>query len=484
MTSNIPAAPDLVLVDIADYVIDYQIGSEAAIGTASLCVMDTLACALDALDFPDCTRLVGPNVPGTIVPHGARIPGTHYVLDPETAAFGFGCLIRWLDYNDQFNAARSSHPSDNLAGVLMLADHLSCQRVAAGQAPFLMRDVLHYLIKAYEIQGCLGIENAFGKLGLMDQSLLSRVASSAVLTAMMGGSREAVINAVSNAFIDASLMVYRRAPNTGSRKNWACAESILQAMRLARMAVQGEMGYPSVLTAKTYGFYDARFHGAPFTFQRPYGDYIIQHSNFKLVAAGMHSQTAVEAAFRLHPRVKERLDDIERIDIRGHESLVTVMHKTGPLHNPSDRDHCAQYIVAVGLIHGKLNPTDYEDEFASDPRIDRLREKMVVEECAAYTQGFFDPARRSSASSVQVWFRDGSSTPRIEIEFPAGHVKRRADVIPVLRAKFEASLARRFSASRQASILALLGDGTALGRTAVNEFVSLLIPDAHGVATH
>lgn len=485
MTSNIRPAPDQVLVDIADYVLNYKVGSQQAIDTACLCMTDTLAGALDALDFPDCAKMVGPSVPGTIVPNGARVPGTHYVLDPETATFGFGCLIRWLDYNDTFNAAQGSHPSDNLSGILMLADHISRQRVAAGQEPLLIRDVLESLVKAYEIQGCLAIENAFIYTALMDYNIMSRVASSAVLTRMLGGSRAQIINAVSNAFIDSGLAVYRYAPNTGSRKSWACADAISQAMRLAKMAVKGGMDeIPSVLTAKHYGFYDARFKGKPLTFQRPYGDYIIQHSNFKFVPAGMHSQTAVECAFQLHALVKDRLEDIDRVDVRGHQSFMRVMNKSGPLYNSADRELCAQYIIAMGLIHGKLYASYYEDDFAADPRIDRLRDKMVLTEDADYTRGFFDPDKRSNMTSIQVSFSDGSSTPKVVTEYPAGHARRRAEVKPILRAKFEASLARRFSSRQQERILKLCDDAPALYRTPVHEFMDMLVHDMTAGGEH
>jgi 2-methylcitrate dehydratase len=475
MTSNIRPAPDAELIDIAEYVSSYSVRTAEALDTAALCMTDTLAGALDAVDFPDCTKMVGPVVPGTVVPHGSRIPGTHYELDPENAAFGFGCLIRWLDFNDQFNAARNSHPSDNLAGILTLADHLSRKRIAEGGAPLLVRDVLVYLIKAYEITGCIGLENAIGDDHGIDQNLLTRVASSAVLTHMLGGSHEQIVNAVSNAFIDVSLAVYRRAPNTGSRKSWACADSIMQAMRLARMSVAGEMGYPSVLTTRKYGFYDARNDGQPFKFQRHYGEYIIGQSNFKFVAAGAHSQTAVEAAFRLHSMVKDRLEEIESIIVRGHRAFMGVMHKTGPLHNPADRDHCAEYIIAVGLIHGTISPPDYEDHFAADPRIDRLRDRMDVAEEARYTNDYYDPEKRSSASSLQVRFKDGSATPKIEIEYPAGHSRRRAEVQPILRAKFMASLDRRFAPAQKESIAKLCNDRTALYATPVHKFVDLLV---------
>jgi 2-methylcitrate dehydratase len=410
------------------------------------------------------------------VPHGARVPGTRYEQDPVTAAFGFGCMIRWLDFNDQFSGRQGSHPSDNLAGVLMLADHLSRQRVAGGRASLSIHDVLVGLVKAYEIQGCIALENDFEEGGV-DHNLLTRVASTAVLTRMLGGTRDQIINAVSNAWMDCSPVLYRHAPNTGWRKSWACADASSEAVRLAMMALKGEMGYPSVLTAKYFGLYDARFRGRPFQFQRPYGDYIIRHSMFKFVPAGMHGQSAVECAFRLHTLVKDRLDDIERIDLRTHAYLLDVMHKTGPLYNPADRDHSAQYCVAVGLLHGKLAPRDFEDDFAADPRIDRLRDKMVLTEEPRYSRDFFDPAVRSSANAIQIRFKDGTSTPQIEVEYPVGHQRRRAESMPVLRAKFEASLGRRFSPDRCRDILRLCDDGQRFDAMPVDRFLAMLAAD-------
>ncbi|MGH8633151.1 MAG: bifunctional 2-methylcitrate dehydratase/aconitate hydratase [Burkholderiales bacterium] len=470
---NVRRAPDKVLTDIADYVVSGTIG-EAAIDSARLVLTDTLACALDALDYPECTKLLGPAVPGTLVPHGARVPGTSYELDPATAAFSFGCMIRWLDFNDTFTAAQGSHPSDNLAGVLMLADHLSRRKLTAGRAPLAVRDVLEGLAKAYEIQGCIAIENDFQQAGI-DHPILTQVAGTAVLTRMLGGTRDEIVNGVSNAWIKIPLAVVRHAPNTGWRKSWAAADASASAMRLAQMAVKGEMGYPSVLTAKHYGFYDASFRGKPFRFQRRYGDYVIRHSMFKFVTAGMHSQSAVECALRLHPLVKERLGEIQRVVLHSQRALMGIMNKSGPLHNPADRDHCAQYVVAIGLIFGRLVAGDFEDRVAADPRIDALRDKTVVVEDQRYSRDFYDPKKRSSANAVQVFFKDGTRTPKVEVQYPIGHPRRRAEVLPVLKAKLEASLARRFARKRCDQILALCGDARRLDRTPVNEFVDLLV---------
>ena len=472
-TSNVRSGPDKVLLDIGDYVATFE-PSPQAIDAARFCMLDTIGCALNALDFPECTKLLGPVVPGTHVPHGSRLPGTAYVLDPVTATFSFGCMIRWLDENDTFTAAQGSHPSDNLAGILMLADHVSRQRVAGGGAPLVVRDVLASLVKAYEIQGCLAIENDFKKVAI-DHPLLTRIASAAVLTEMLGGSRDEIVNAVSNAWVDSSLAAIRHAPNTGSRKSWAAADAAFNGLRLAMMAVKGEMGYPAIMSAPHYGFNDARFGGKALAFQRPYGDYVIQHSMFKFVAAGMHSQSAVECGLRLHPLVKDRIADIERVAIESQSALMGIMYKTGPLRNPADRDHCAQYVVAVALLYGRLDATDFEEDVASDPRIDQLREKTTVTENARYTKDFVDPEKRSSANAVQVFFRDGTSTPRVEIEYPMGHPRRRKDFVPVLWKKLDSSLARRYAPKQRMSILALSNDAARLDATPVHEFVNAFV---------
>ena len=473
---NVRKAPDQVLSDIVSYVSDYEVKPQA-IDAARLCLTDTLSGALDALDFPQCTKLLGPIVPGTMVPQGAHIPGTHYELDPSTAAFSFGCMIRWLDFNDQFSGAQGSHPSDNLAGIWMLADYLSRQCLKQGRKPLFMYDVLDALVKAYEIQGCIALENDLGE-GAVDQNLLVRVASTAVLTRMLGGTKEHIINAISNAWIDCSLVVYRHAPNTGLRKCWASADASSEAVRLALMALKGEMGYPSVLSAEHDGLYDARFNGKPFRFQRAYGDYVIQNSMFKFVPAAMHGQTAVECAFRLHPLVKDRLDDIARIDMQSHAYLLNIMNKTGPLYNSADRDHCAQYMVAVGLIHGKLSAKDYGDDVAADPRIDPLREKIKIEENPDYTQAFFDPMKRSNANAIEIHFKDGSSTPKVEIEYPVGHPRRRLDCRHLLQAKFDSSMARRLSSDRRSKVLKLCADSSMFNSTPVDTFTDLFVPDS------
>src|SRR3954470_4526834 len=375
--SNVRQKTDQVIADIADYAMQFSVKSDEAYNTARLCLMDTLGCGFEALSYPACTKLMGPIVPGTVVPNGAKVPGTSFQLDPVMAAFNIGCMIRWLDFNDTWLAAEWGHPSDNLGGILAAADFLSRTRVAAGKAPLTMRDVLTGMIKAHEIQGVIALENSFNRVGL-DHVLLVKVASTAVITAMLGGSREEVINAVSNAWIDGqSLRTYRHTPNTGSRKSWAAGDATSRGVRLALMALKGEMGYPSALTAKTWGFYDVLFKGEPFKFSRPFGSYVMEHVLFKIsFPAEFHAQTAVECAVALHTHVRDRLQDIGKVVITTHESAIRIIDKRGPLYNPADRDHCIQYMCAIGLMKGNLTAADYEDDVACDPRIDALRDKM------------------------------------------------------------------------------------------------------------
>ncbi|MFA5597102.1 MAG: bifunctional 2-methylcitrate dehydratase/aconitate hydratase, partial [Pusillimonas sp.] len=399
--SNTRPTPDQVLVDIADYVINYTPKSDLAYSTARNCLIDTLGCGLEALEYPACRKLMGPVVPGTTVPNGAKVPGTPYQLDPIQAAFNIGTMIRWLDFNDTWLAAEWGHPSDNLGGILATADWLSRTAVAAGKKPLLMRDVLTAMIKAHEIQGCIALENSFNKVGL-DHVVLVKVASTAVVAHMMGLSRDEIINALSLAWVDGqSLRTYRHAPNTGSRKSWAAGDATSRAVRLALIAKTGEMGYPSVLTAKTWGFYDVLFKGQPFEFQRPYGEYVMENILFKIsFPAEFHSQTAVECAMQLHTMLKaagKSAEDIKRITIRTHEACIRIIDKKGPLNNPADRDHCIQYMVAVPLLYGRLTAADYEDSIAADPRIDTLRDKIVCVEDPAFTAEYHDPEKRSIA---------------------------------------------------------------------------------------
>ncbi len=472
--SNVRPDPDQVLVDIVDYVTQYKIESPEAYDTARLCLMDTLGCGLEALSYPACTKLMGPIVPGTVVPHGAKVPGTSYQLDPVMAAFNIGAMIRWLDFNDTWLAAEWGHPSDNLGGILATADWISRTRIAAGKQPLTMRDVLTGIIKAHEIQGVIALENSFNRVGL-DHVVLVKVATTAVVANMIGCTFDETVNAVSNAWIDGqSLRTYRHTPNAGSRKSWAAGDATSRGVRLALMALKGEMGYPSALTAKTWGFYDVLCKGQPFTFSRAYGSYVMEHVLFKIsFPAEFHAQTAVECAVNLHPLVRERLDDIEKVVITTHESAIRIIDKKGPLHNPADRDHCIQYMTAIGLMKGTLTAGDYEEDVATDPRIDALRDKMVCVEDAAWTRDYLDPEKRSIANAVQVFFKDGTSTPKIAVEYPIGHRRRRKDGIPLLEAKFRINLARRFAAKQQNAILAVCGDAKALASTPVHEFVDL-----------
>ena len=474
--SNVRPEPDKVLTDIADYVASYAIDSEEAYTTAQYCLIDTLGCGLEALTYPACTKLLGPIVPGTVVPNGARVPGTSFQLDPVKAAFDLGTIIRWLDFNDTWLAAEWGHPSDNLGGILMTADWLSRTAVAAGKAPLTMRDVLTAMVKAHEIQGVLALENSFNRVGL-DHVVLVKVASTAVIAHMLGLSRDEIINAVSLAWVDGqSLRTYRHAPNTGSRKSWAAGDATSRAVRLALIAKTGEMGYPSVLSAKSWGFYDVLFKGQPFRFQRPYGSYVMEHVLFKIsFPAEFHAQTAVECAMQLHPLVRDRVADIERITIRTHESAIRIIDKKGPLDNPADRDHCIQYMVAVPLLFGRLTAADYEDGVAADPRIDALRERMACVEDKGFSRDYLDPAKRSIANAITVEFKDGSRTPEIVVDYPIGHRRRREEGMPILVEKFRTNLARRFPAKQQAAILDVALDAKRLSATPVHEFVDLMV---------
>lgn len=480
--SNVRPTPDQVIVDIANYVADYEINSTEAFDTARNCLIDTLGCGFEALDYPACTKLLGPVIAGTVVPNGAKVPGTSYQLDPILAAFNIGAMIRWLDFNDTWLAAEWGHPSDNLGGILAVADYLSRKNVAEGKAPLTIKDVLIAMIKAHEIQGILALENSFNRVGL-DHVILVKIASTAVVTKLLGGNKEDIINAVSNAFVDGqSLRTYRHSPNTGSRKSWAAGDATSRAVRLAWMTMQGEMGYPSALTAKTWGFYDVLFKGNAFKFQRQYGSYVMEQVLFKIsFPAEFHAQTAVECAIQLNAQVGselqtlEQIAQIDKIVITTHQSAIRIIDKTGPLDNPADRDHCIQYMAAVGLLKGNLTALDYEDAAATDPRIDAIRSKMTCVEKAEYTTDYHDPEKRSIANAIQVYFKDGSSSDKIAVEYPIGHRRRRGEGIPELVKKFKVNLARRFESNRQADILALCLDQTKLEATPVNVFVDMLI---------
>ena len=473
--SNVRPKPDQVLVDIADYAAKFKITSKDAYATAHYCLLDTLGCGFEALEYPACTKLLGPVVPGTVVPNGAKVPGTPYQLDPIQAAFNLGAMIRWLDFNDTWLAAEWGHPSDNLGGILATADWLSRTAVAAGKAPLTVRDVLTAMIKAHEIQGVLALENSFNRVGL-DHVLLVRVASTAVATAMLGGSLEQIVNALSNAWIDGgALRTYRHAPNTGSRKSWAAGDATSRAVRHALFALKNEMGYPSALSAKTWGFQDVLFKGKPLTLAQTLSSYVMENVLFKIsYPAEFHAQTAVECAMALHPRVVDRISLIERIVIETQEPGVRIIDKTGPLANPADRDHCIQYMVAVPLIFGRLTAADYEDVVANDPRIDVLRAKMTVRENTTFTREYYERDKRHIGNSLQISFSDGSPKLEIRVDFPVGHRKRRAEGMPLLVQKFEASVAAHFPAKQAEAIKAVFARNDFDAMT-VNEFMAALV---------
>jgi 2-methylcitrate dehydratase len=464
-------APDAVLTAIADYALNTIIRSDLAYETAAYCLMDTLACGFQALKYPACTRLMGPVVPGATLVNGARVPGTAYELDPVNAAFNIGAMIRWLDFNDTWLAAEWGHPSDNLGGILAVADYLSRngKRIA-------VHDLLTAMIKAHEIQGVLALENSFNRVGL-DHVLLVRVASTAVVTTLLGGTLEQITNAVSNAWVDGgALRTYRHAPNTGSRKSWAAGDATSRAVRHALFALKDEMGYPSALTAKTWGFQDVLFKGKALALPQPFGSYVMENVLFKIsYPAEFHAQTAVEAAMTLHPEIAARLGDIERVTIETQEPGVRIIDKTGPLANPADRDHCIQYMAAIPLLFGRLSAADYEDAVARDPRVDALRAKMTVTENPAFTKDYYDPAKRYIGNAIQVFFKDGSSSRRVQVDFPVGHRKRRAEGYPLMQAKFEASVAAHFSARQSEAIKALFADRKSLTTLQVSDFVAALV---------
>ena len=468
---------DGVIAAIADYAVNYKPTSELAFDTARLTLMDSIGCALLAMDYPACTKLLGPDVKGTVVPHGARVMGTAYELDPVKAAFDTGAAIRWLDFNDTWLAAEWGHPSDNFGAILTIADHLSRKAGSSSSQKFTVKDVLVAAIKAYEIQGVLALQNSFNRVGI-DHVLLVKVASTAVVTAMLGGDVKQVENAVSNAWLDATLRTYRHAPNTGSRKSWAAGDALGRAVRFGLNAMAGEMGYPTVLTAPGWGFQDVWFKGEEITLERELDAYVMENILFKVsFPAEFHAQTAVECAFELHEEVASRFDEIEEVVITSQESALRIIDKTGPLNNPADRDHCIQYMTAIGLLKGELTAEDYEDEAAADPRIDALRDKMTMRHDQRFTDEYLDPDKRSIANSVQVRFNDGTSTEKVTVEYPIGHRRRREDAKPLLTAKFKAAVATQLNDSRVDQLVELFSDQSKLETTTVDELMNLLVPE-------
>jgi len=467
-----PLPPDALLAQIAEYVCGPRIDDDGATAAARLCLFDALACALESLEHPECTRLLGPLVPGSHVPLGSRVPGTDHVLDPAKATFDLGTMIRWLDFNDACSGRLTMHPSDGLAGLLMLGDWLAREARARETTPLTIGALLDAAIRVYEIQGSLCAANDWRAFGI-DQPLLVEAAVAPVLTRLMGGSVHQVFDATSHAFANCTLSAVRHAPNIGARKNWACARASEDAVRIALMVMAGEEGLPWILSTPELGFHDARFGGKGLQLDGPLGTAVIQRCMFKLLPAGMHGQTAGECALLLHPRVSHRLDDIERIDLRCHRALARIMDKPGALRNPADRDHCVRYIVALGLLQGCVEPGHFRDTMAADPRIDALRAKMTLIEDPLYTEGFFEPARRSSANSIEIVFRDGSSTGRIEREYPLGHPRRRAEALPALRAKFTRAL-RALPPASARRLLELHEDPPALDAMPIDHFMDLL----------
>jgi 2-methylcitrate dehydratase len=476
--SNVRPDPDPELVAIADYVLRTDVGSDEAFTTARCCLMDSLGCAFLALQYPACRRHLGPIVPGTMVPSGTRVPGTSFELDPIKAAFDIGCMIRWLDYNDTWLAAEWGHPSDNLGAILAVADCISRCALATGKPPLTVRDVLSAAIKAHEIQGVLALENSFNRVGL-DHVVLVKVASTALATFLLGGNRAQIIDGLSQAWVDGqSLRTYRHAPNAGPRKSWAAGDATSRGVRLALMTMAGEPGLASPLSAPKWGFNDVCFRGQKLRLPRPFGSYVMENILFKVAyPAEFHAQTAAECGQRLHAEVIERLEQVERIVLTTQESAIRIISKTGPLHNPADRDHCLQYIVAVTLLFGDLTADHYEAQIAADPRIDLLRSKMEVVEDPRYTREYLDPDKRSIANAVQIFFKDGTSTAKVAVDYPLGHRRRRAEGIPLLAKKFRANVAPRFSAEKAAALVELFLDEKRLEAMSVAEMMGMMTAD-------
>ena len=476
MTPGSHRQPDQLLVDIADYVDAFEISSKAAFDTARVALMDALGCGFESLEYPECRKLLGPAVPGITAAHYARVPGTQFELEPVTAAFNIGCLIRWVDFSDTWLGAEGGHPSDNLGAVLAAADYVSRLRQSRGEPGLTLRDVLGYQIKAYEIQGLLALDNGFARHGF-DHAGLIRVASTAVAAKILGGTHAQIVNAVSNAWVDGQpLRVYRQAPNAGYRKCWAGGDATSRGVQLALMALRGEMGYPTVLTDPKWGLYKVVFDGEPFTLRMPYGSFVMENILFKVVYPGcMHGQTALECAIALHPLVKDRLEQVREITLWTYEWALRVVDKQGPLSNAADRDHCLRYMVAIALIKGSIAVSDFEDVAAGDPRIDALRAKMVIREDPRFTREYYELDKRSCANGVQIEFADGTSTARVDVEYPLGHQRRRREGVPLLKEKFAMNLARRFPAERREIILQLYDDVERFQQMRVDKFVDLFV---------
>jgi 2-methylcitrate dehydratase len=477
---NIRPGYDSVISEIANYVTNFEIESDLALDTARNCLIDTIGCGLLALKFPACTKMLGPVVEGTSVPFGVRVPGTNFKLDPIKGAFDIGCAIRWLDYNDTWLAAEWGHPSDNLGAILSITDFISQQKISKGEDPLTMRTVLEAMIMTHEIQGVLALKNSFNKVGL-DHVVLVKVASTALVTKLMGGTKDQIMDAVSQAWVDGqSLRTYRHAPNAGSRKSWAAGDATSRAIRLAMITLSGEMGYPGALSAPVWGFEDVLFDGKQISLPQKFGTYVMENVLFKIsFPAEFHAQTAVEAAVTLHPEIIERLDDVKTVNITTHDSAIRIISKEGELNNPADRDHCLQYMVAIGLLKGNLIAEDYEDDIASDPRIDTLRKKMVINEDKRYSDEYHEADKRSIANKIQIHFNDGSSTEEIEVEYPIGHKRRREEGIPVLEQKFKNNLEITYDSEKSEEIYQLCIDQEKLESTSVTDFQELFAVDTN-----
>ena len=476
--TNIRQDPDELLVKIADYALDFSIDSSEAYSTARYCLMDTLGCGLLALNFPDCKKLLGPYVEGTVVPNGVRVPGTNHVLDPVKGAWDIGAIIRWLDFNDTWLAAEWGHPSDNLGGILSAADYISQQNLAIGKNPLTMKQVLEAMIKAHEIQGIIALENSFNRVGL-DHVILVKLASTAVISSLFGLSKDQTIDALSQVFVDGqSLRTYRHSPNAGPRKSWAAGDATSRALQLVLLTLKGQIGYPSAITAPNWGFKDVLFKGKDLIINQNFSSYVMENVLFKIsFPAEFHAQTAVEAAVTLHSEIKDKLEDVEKIIITTHESAIRIISKEGKLNNPADRDHCIQYMTAIGLLKGGLIAEDYEDDVAQDPRIDELRAKMHVVECDRYTKEYLEADKRSIANSLQIFYKDGSSSEIIEVEYPIGHRRRREEGIPVLISKFERNLKTQFSSDRSKLISKICSNQENLEKSSVPDFMSLFVAE-------
>jgi 2-methylcitrate dehydratase len=470
MNDNTRPQFDGILIKIVNYVYDYKITSKLAFETAKYCLADSVGCAILAMNFSECTKLLGPWVSGISIQNGARVIGTGQELDPIKAAFDMGTMIRWLDYNDTWLAKEWGHPSDNLGAILAVMDFVS--RRPEYNKTYTVQDVLDAMIRAYEIQGVLALENSFNMVGL-DHVILVKVASTVLAAYLLGADKDQAIAALSQAWLDGqALRTYRHAPNTGSRKSWAAGDATSRAVRLALMTMEGESGYHSALTAKHWGFSDVLFHSKPVHLERKLESYVMENILFKIAyPAEYHAQTAVECALKIYEKMKDKNLQIKKVVITTHNAAMRIINKTGPLYNPADRDHCLQYMVAIALIHGNLTAESYEEHVASDPRIDELRSKIVVVEEDRFSQDYIDDDKRSIANQVDVLLSDGTSLTEC-VEYPLGHRLRRQEGIPLLWEKFEKNMGTQFGADKVANAVELFKNDEMLLKMPVTEWIS------------